>query len=53
MLHWVLLFLLIGLIASVLGASGVAGFSFEAAKILIVVFVILLVLGLLFGKSLF
>ncbi|MDA4134817.1 MAG: DUF1328 domain-containing protein [Thaumarchaeota archaeon] len=43
------LFLVIALVAYILGAKGVAGFSLEIAKILIVVFLILFVLALLFG----
>jgi len=53
MLNWILLFLLIGLIASLLGAGGVAGFSFEAAKVLAVIFLILLLIGIFFGKAIF
>jgi uncharacterized membrane protein YtjA (UPF0391 family) len=46
------LFLLIALLAYVMGARGIAGFSMEIAKILIVVFLILFVLSLIFGLSL-
>ena len=41
-----ILFLVIAFIAYILGARGIAGFSMEIAKILIVVFVILFVLTL-------
>lgn len=42
-----ILFLVIAFIAYILGARGIAGFSMEIAKILIVVFVILFVLTLI------
>jgi uncharacterized membrane protein YtjA (UPF0391 family) len=41
-------FLILALVAYILGARGVAGFSMEIAKVLIVVFVILAVLVFLF-----
>lgn len=44
-----ILFLIIALVAYVLGAKGVAGFSMQIAKVLIVVFLILFVLSLVFG----
>lgn len=43
------LFLVIAMVAYLLGARGVAGFSLEIAKVLIVVFLALFVLALLFG----
>lgn len=43
------LFLVIALVAYVLGAKGVAGFSMSIAKILIVVFLVLFVLSFFFG----
>jgi len=43
------LFLIIALVAYVLGAKGVAGFSMDIAKILVVVFLVLFVLSLVFG----
>jgi uncharacterized membrane protein YtjA (UPF0391 family) len=45
-------FLIIAFLAYVLGARGIAGFSMEIAKILIVVFLVLFVLTLLFGSVL-
>ncbi len=42
-------FLVLALIAYVLGASGIAGFSMEIAKWLVIIFVILAVLVILFG----
>jgi uncharacterized membrane protein YtjA (UPF0391 family) len=50
MLRWALIFLVIGLIAGVLGFGGVAGASFAIAKTLffvfLAIFVILLIAGL-------
>ncbi len=50
MLRWALLFLIIGLIAAVLGFGGIAGASFAIAKTLffvfMVIFVVLLIAGL-------
>lgn len=47
-----IVFLVIALLAYVLGAKGVAGFSMDIAKILIVVFIVLFVLSLVFGLTL-
>jgi uncharacterized membrane protein YtjA (UPF0391 family) len=44
-----ILFLVIAFIAYVFGARGVAGFSMDIAKIVIVVFLVLFVVTLLFG----
>jgi uncharacterized membrane protein YtjA (UPF0391 family) len=44
-------FLIIALVAYVLGAKGAAGFSMEIAKILIVVFLILFIVSLIFGVA--
>jgi uncharacterized membrane protein YtjA (UPF0391 family) len=50
MLRWALLFLIIGLVAGVLGFGGIAGASFAIAKLLfwvfIVIFLVLLIAGL-------
>jgi uncharacterized membrane protein YtjA (UPF0391 family) len=50
MIKWALIFLAIGVIAAVLGFTGIAGASFAVAKILaflaIAIFVVLLALGL-------
>ena len=50
MLRWALVFLVIGLIAGLLGFTGVAGASIAIAKalffIFIVIFLVLLILGL-------
>ena len=42
-------FLVIALVAYAVGARGIAGFSMEIAKILIIVFVALFLLALVFG----
>lgn len=44
-------FLVLALVAYVLGARGVAGFSMEIAKWLVIIFVILAVLVFLFGGT--
>jgi uncharacterized membrane protein YtjA (UPF0391 family) len=44
-----ILFLVIAFIAYVFGARGIAGFSMDIAKIVIVVFLVLFVVTLLFG----
>lgn len=49
LLGLIVLFLVLALVAYVLGARSVAGFSMELARILIVVFVILAVLALIVG----
>ncbi len=41
MLRWALTFLIVALIAAVLGFGGIAGFSMEIARILFVAFVVL------------
>lgn len=43
------LFLIMALAAYVLGARGIAGFSLEIAKLLVVIFVILAVVVFFFG----
>jgi uncharacterized membrane protein YtjA (UPF0391 family) len=55
MLRWAFIFLVIGLIAGVLGFTGIAGASFAIAKLLfflfMAVFVILLVAGLTIARN--
>jgi uncharacterized membrane protein YtjA (UPF0391 family) len=46
------IFLIIALLAYVFGAKGVAGFSMDIAKILILLFVVLFVISLAFGAGL-
>jgi len=50
MLSWALTFLVIALIAGVLGFGVVAGTAASFAKILFVVFLVLFVIGLLMGR---
>lgn len=49
MLGVAVLFLVIAFVAYLFGARGVAGFSMEIAKVLLVVFVVLFLLTLVFG----
>lgn len=54
MLRWALIFLVIGLVAALLGFGGVAGTSFAIAKFLaglfLVLFLIFLIMGLAAGR---
>lgn len=50
MLRLAVVFLVIALIAAFLGFGGVASYSFEGAKILFFVFIVLAVLSFLGGK---
>jgi uncharacterized membrane protein YtjA (UPF0391 family) len=49
MLGWAVTFLVIALIAAVLGFGGIAGFAVELAKIVFVVALILFVVSAVFG----
>jgi uncharacterized membrane protein YtjA (UPF0391 family) len=49
MLGWVVTFLIIGLIAAVLGFGGIAGASFAAAKIIFLVAILLFLIAIIFG----
>lgn len=49
MLSWVVTFLIIGLVAAVLGFGGIAGASFGIAKIIFFVFLVLFLVAVLFG----
>ena len=49
MLGWAVTFLVIALIAAVLGFGGIAGFAVELAKIVFVVALILFVISAVFG----
>ena len=51
MLRWALTFLVIGIIAALLGFTGVAGASFAIAKVLALVFAALFVIFLLLGLA--
>ena len=49
LLHWAVVFLVVALVAGLLGFGGVAGTAMEGAKILFWVALILLVISLIFG----
>jgi len=49
MLRWALVFLIIALLAGALGFTGVAGASFEFAKILFWLFVVIFLIALVVG----
>ncbi len=49
MLRWALIFLVVALVAAVLGFGGIAGGAMEIAKILFFVFIALFVLSLIVG----
>jgi uncharacterized membrane protein YtjA (UPF0391 family) len=49
MLGWALTFLVVALIAAVLGFGGIAGFAVEIAKIIFFVAIVLFVISLIFG----
>jgi uncharacterized membrane protein YtjA (UPF0391 family) len=53
MLNWSITFLVIGLIAGVLGFSGIAGAATQIAWILFVVFLVLFVASLIMGRGRF
>jgi len=54
MLRWAFIFLVVGLIAAVLGFTNIAGASIDIARILffifLVIFVVLLVAGITVGR---
>lgn len=50
MLNWSILFLIVAVIAGVFGFTGVAGASYEFAKILFFVFVVLFALAIILGR---
>jgi uncharacterized membrane protein YtjA (UPF0391 family) len=49
MLYWAAVFLVIALVAALLGFGGIAGSAVGIAKILFFVFLVLFVLSLIFG----
>jgi uncharacterized membrane protein YtjA (UPF0391 family) len=51
MLRWAVIFLVIGLIAGVLGFGGIAGASFAVAKILFFVFMLIFLIFLIGGLT--
>jgi len=50
MLRLAVLFLIVAIVAGVLGFGGIAGLSMDIAWILVVVFLILAVVSFLFGR---
>ncbi|HJU06392.1 MAG TPA: DUF1328 domain-containing protein [Nitrospiraceae bacterium] len=51
MLHYALIFLVVGLIAAALGLSGVAGVATQISWVLFVIGIILLLVHLLKGRT--
>jgi uncharacterized membrane protein YtjA (UPF0391 family) len=51
MLNWAATFFIIAIIAAVLGFTSIAGSAIEIAKILFVVFLVLAVASLVFGRK--
>jgi uncharacterized membrane protein YtjA (UPF0391 family) len=51
MLRWAIIFAVLALIAGVLGFGGLAGDFSYIAKILLLIFVVLLVVSLIFGRG--
>jgi uncharacterized membrane protein YtjA (UPF0391 family) len=49
MLRWALAFLVLALIAAVLGFTGIAGESMYIAKVLFFVFIVLFLIGLVYS----
>ena len=49
MIRWAIIFLVVALIAAVLGFGGIANFSFEIAKLIAVIAIILFVIALVAG----
>ena len=48
-IRWAIIFLVVALIAAVLGFGGIANFSFEIAKFIAVIAIILFVIALVAG----
>ncbi|MAU13298.1 MAG: DUF1328 domain-containing protein [Anaerolineaceae bacterium] len=53
MLRWAVILFVIAIFAAVLGFGGAAGLFAEGAEILFIGFIILAVLGLIFGRRFF
>jgi uncharacterized membrane protein YtjA (UPF0391 family) len=51
MLSWSITFLVVALIAALLGFSGLAGMAAGFAKVLFAIFLVLFVVSLLFGRK--
>ncbi len=50
MLYWAIVFFIVAIVAAVLGFWVIAGMAASIAKILVVVFLILFVISLIFGR---
>ena len=50
MVRWAILFFIIALVAAIFGFGGIAGDAAWMGKVLLVVFLILAVVSMLFGK---
>lgn len=50
MLSWSITFLIIAIIAAVLGFGGIAGTAVGIAKLLFFIFIVLFILSLIFGR---
>jgi uncharacterized membrane protein YtjA (UPF0391 family) len=50
MLRWALMFLVIALVAALLGFTSVAGVAYDAGKLVFVVFLVLAVVALFAGR---
>jgi uncharacterized membrane protein YtjA (UPF0391 family) len=53
LIYLAVLFLIFALVAYILGARGIAGFSMEIAKWLVIIFVILAIIVFIFGGRVF
>ena len=51
MLNWAVTFFIIAVIAAVLGFTSIAGSAIDIAKVLFVVFLVLAVVSLIFGRK--
>jgi uncharacterized membrane protein YtjA (UPF0391 family) len=51
LLHWAIIFLVVALVAGLLGFGGVAGTAMQGAQLLFWVAIILLVISLVFGLA--
>ena len=49
MIRWAIIFLVVALVAAVLGFGGIAKFSFEIAKFIAIIAIILFVIALVAG----
>ncbi|THF83505.1 DUF1328 domain-containing protein [Cohnella fermenti] len=50
MLYWAFVFLLIAIVAAVFGFGGIVAAAAGIAKVLFFVFIVLFVIGLIFGR---